>query len=395
MTDRLPAWLAASLFLALAQPGAAQIYTPTSAAPSAEVPAFTADATQQIATYGETVFRNYREAWARAVDLQAAVARLVVEPGAATLDSARAAWLAARPSYGESEAYRYYGGPIDAGKQDDFSFAPAGVEGLLNAWPLNEAYIDRIVAGKEPITRALLVRSNARDDEADVTTGFHAVEYLLWGRDTNADGPGARSAGEFAGAGDSARRREYLSVATDLLVSNLKTLVDAWEPGRENYRATFQRMDQATAVRNMLTGIATLTGFEMASERLATALDSGSQEDEQSCFSDNTHVDLLSNALGVANVYFGRYGGWQGKGLNELVAAANPDLNRYLEQRIEATVELARKLPRPFDRMLASPPGSPERQHAEQLVQSLQMQADLLKYAASALGVPIVIGDND
>jgi putative iron-regulated protein len=154
-------------------------------------------------------------------------------------------------------------------------------------------------------------------------------------------------------------------------------------------------MDQATAVRNMLTGIATLTGFEMASERLATALDSGSQEDEQSCFSDNTHVDLLSNALGVANVYFGRYGGWQGKGLNELVAAANPDLNRYLEQRIEATVELARKLPRPFDRMLASPPGSPERQHAEQLVQSLQMQADLLKYAASALGVPIVIGDND
>jgi len=56
--------------------------------------------------------------------------------------------------------------------------------------------------------RATLIERNARDDEADVTTGFHAIEFLLWGQDFNADGPGNRSARDFVGVGAAARRRE-------------------------------------------------------------------------------------------------------------------------------------------------------------------------------------------
>jgi putative iron-regulated protein len=361
-------------------------------------------AAPQIESYTELVYRNYRDAYAAARGLQDAVDRLVAAPDEATLEAARDAWLAARPSYGQTEAFRFYGGPIDAGKQDDLGFAPPGVEGLLNAWPLNEAYIDYVqgdpragLVGDErfPITRETLVRRNARDDEADVTTGYHAIEFLLWGQDLDADGPGHRSAADFVGDGTPARRRAYLKATVDLLVENLGTLVDAWSPGKQNYRALMLRMSPDVSLRNILTGISTLSGFEMASERLATALDSGSQEDEQSCFSDNTHVDLLANATGIENVYFGRYGDWQGTGLNELVAAANPDLDRYLEKQIRETVTLAGELDRPFDRILASPPGSPARVRAEALVKALQTQADLLKHAASALGVPIVIGDAD
>jgi putative iron-regulated protein len=364
---------------------------------------FTADATRQIATYGELVHRNYVAAYEAAVDLQTAVTRFVAEPNEVSLAAARAAWLASRPSYGQSEAFRFYGGPIDAGKQDD-SLAPTGIEGLLNAWPLNEAFIDYVRGSPDagliadeavPITRAMLVRKNARDDEADVTTGYHAIEFLLWGQDLDADGPGQRKADDFVGDGRAARRRTYLTVVTDLLVDNLRTLVDAWAPGQHNYRALTTGMSPATVVKNMLMGIATLSGFEMASERLATALDSGSQEDEQSCFSDSTDVDILANAIGVANVYFGEYGDYHGAGLNELVAAANPDLGRALEERIRETVELARGVDRPFDRTLASPPGSAARAKVEALIKSLQIQADLIKYAASALGVPILIGDND
>jgi putative iron-regulated protein len=53
-------------------------------------------------------------------------------------------------------------------------------------------------------------------------------------------------------------------------------------------------MNPSTGILNILTGVATLSGFELASERLATALDSGSQQDEQSCFNDSTHVDILA-----------------------------------------------------------------------------------------------------
>jgi putative iron-regulated protein len=348
-----------------------------------------------LETYAEIAYRSYRDAYGTALALSRAVDRLNAAPSDATLTAARRAWLASRPSYGQTEAFRFYGGPIDSGKLDEVGHAPAGLEGLLNAWPLNEGYIDAVVASDAPITRELLVRKNAQDDEADVTTGYHAIEYLLWGADRSADGPGDRTASDFRGAGAASRRRTYLRVATDLLVANLKALVDAWEPGRDNYRALLSRQQPATSLRNILTGIATLTGFELASERLGTALDSGSQEDEQSCFSDSTHVDILANALGVQDVYFGRYGAYQGVGLNALVRAANPDLNRYLEQRIRISVSLAQRIDKPFDRSLASPAGSPSRAKLEALVKALQMQADLLKQASSALRVPISLGDND
>jgi putative iron-regulated protein len=355
---------------------------------------FKADATRQLETYGEIVYRTYRDAHRAALELQKAVEQLIATPTPATLARARKAWLATRPSYGRSEAFRFYGGPIDAGKQDDFGSA-TGLEGLLNAWPLNEAFIDYVIQGSEPIAAQTLVRKNARDDEADVTTGFHAVEFLLWGQDRNPNGPGDRQVSDFVGEGSAKRRRTYLKAATDLIVEQLKTLVDAWAPKQQNYRAMLLKMQQATSVQNMLTGIATLCGFELASERLGTALDSSSQEDEQSCFSDSTHVDVLANAIGIENVYLGRYDGFRGAGLDQLVAAANPDLARYLAKQLHTTVELARQLDQPFDRTLASPEGSPQRARVEALVSSLQILADLLKQSAAALGVPILLGDND
>jgi putative iron-regulated protein len=405
--------LNAAWLLASALPASALAQSPAAPAPihaaavTAVVPGavdrFEADASRQLESYGELAYRTYSDAHRTGLALQRAIDRLITRPDAAALAVARKAWLAARPSYGKSEAFRFYGGPIDAGKQDDFGHGPAGLEGLLNAWPLNEAVIDYvhadpkagIIQGDGPITREALVSKNARDDEADVTTGYHAIEFLLWGQDESADGPGARKASDFTGEGVPARRRAYLKVVIDLLVDDLETLVNAWRPGHQNYRALLRQMKPGTGVRNILTGIATLSGFELASERLATALDSGSQEDEQSCFSDSNYADIVANAVGIENVYFARYGLWHGAGINLLVRAANPDLNRYLEQRIHATVALAQQLDQPFDRTLASPPGSPSRAKVEALVKAFQMQADLFKQAASALGVPIALGDAD
>jgi putative iron-regulated protein len=360
-------------------------------------------AKRQIASYGELAYRTYQDAYRTALQLQRAIDELIAKPNVASLARARATWLAARPSYGRSEAFRFYGGPIDGGKGDDRGSAPVGLEGLINAWPLDEAYIDYVEgspeagiinSGAEAITRASLAAKNARDDEADVTTGYHAIEFLLWGQDVDPNGPGNRSVGDFIGEGRAQRRRTYLKVATDMLVDQLKMLVDAWAPGQDNYRALMLHVDPATTLKNIMTGIATLSGFELASERIGTALDSGSQEDEQSCFSDATHLDIIANVIGIENVYFGRYGSWHGAGIDELVRKANADLARYLERRIRTTAALAQQLDAPFDRTLRTPLGSPERAKVEALVTSLQVQADLLKQAASALGVPIVLGDD-
>jgi putative iron-regulated protein len=352
-------------------------------------------------TYAELAYRAYTEAYESARHLQVAVSTFLDSPGDdadEALTHIRQAWLDSRPSYGRTEAFRFYEGPIDFGRRAD---GMQGPEPLINAWPVNEAYIDAVrgnpAAGiindaSVPITRDTLVERNARDDEADVTTGFHAIEFLLWGQDFNADGPGNRPASDFVGGGAAARRRAYLKVATDLLVENLKFVVDEWAPGQDNYRARFLAMERRESLAHMLTGIATLAGFEVAAERLATPLDSGSQEDEHSCFSDTTDLDIRANVAAIANVYFGRdAGGYSGAGLDTAVAAANPEINARIVEQLTTSLELVNAMDHPFDKTLATAPGSPQRAKVEALVTSLQTLARLFQVAGRVLGVNIVV----
>ena len=353
-----------------------------------------------IESYAELAYRSYNESYQSALKFQAEVDEFVKFPADDAdeeLSRLRQAWIDMRPAYGRTEVFRFYEGPIDFGKRADGTVGP---EPLLNSWPVNEAYIDYVEGQPKagivndpaiPITRATLVDRNARDDEADVTTGFHAIEFLLWGQDLDANGPGHRPARDFIGPGAAARRREYLKVATDLLVENLKFVVDEWTPGRDNYRAKFIAMDTRESVAHMLTGMATLAGFELAAERLATALDSGSQEDEHSCFSDTTHIDIAADVAGIADVYNGRAAGTQGAGLAAAIQAANPTIAERIAEQLATAQRLADSLDRPFDRTLASPPGSASRQKVEALVTALQTLARLFKVAGTVLGVNIVV----
>jgi putative iron-regulated protein len=353
-----------------------------------------------VASYAEAAYRSCDAAYQTARRFQKRVDEFVQAPANhpdEALEHLRQAWIDMRPSYGRTETFRFYEGPIDFGKRPDGSVGP---EPLLNAWPLNEAYIDYVNGNPGagiindpavPITRATLVEHNARDDEADVTTGFHAIEFLLWGQDTDTNGPGHRPARDFVGAGAAQRRRQYLKVTTDLLVENLKFVVDEWAPGRDNYRARFIALDTRDSVAHMLTGMATLAGFEVAAERLGTPLDSGSPEDEQSCFSDTTDLDIQADVAGIAAAYHGRSPNYQGASLAAAVAAVNAPVATRIDEQIATSIRLAAALDHPFDRTLATAPGSPQRQKVEALVSALQSLARLFKLAGMVLGVKIVV----
>lgn len=357
------------------------------------------NAEPQIDTYATLVHRSYLAAREKAVAMRQAIDAFLARPNDKTLLDARVAWLEARQPYGETEAFRFYEGPIDRVDPDTNE---AGPEGRLNAWPLNEAFIDGVKGNPHsgiihdtdvPITAEALTERNAVSDEKNVTTGYHAIEFLLWGQDFNPDGPGQRPASDFE-PGDPIRerRRQYLKVVTDLLIDDLKSLVDAWGPNREdNYAAQFRALDDREALRRILTGLATLSGFELASERIAVPLDSGDQEDEHSCFSDNTHNDYIANQRGIMNVYFGEVGTYSGDGINALVDRIDPSLNQQIESRLLLTMRLIEALDYPIDQVLASEPGSPGRQKLEKVVTSLQAQADLFVQLGERLGVPVVI----
>lgn len=284
-----------------------------------------------VATYADIAHAMYGDALSAAEALRAAVKRLVAEPTEANLKAARQAWLAARVPYQQTEGLRF-GNPL----VDKW-------EGRVNAWPLDEGLIDYVAesygktSDENPaytlnvianpkfklgtktidasrITKTLLSETlhEAQGVEANVATGYHAIEFLLWGQDLNGTGPGAgnRPASDFdvkaCTGGHCDRRAAYLTVATDLLIDDLKEMVAAWAPGGAA-RASIVKKRDSDGLATILTGLGSLSYGELGGERTKLGLLLHDPEEEHDCFSDNTHNSHYYDQVGMIALYNGAY----------------------------------------------------------------------------------------
>lgn len=320
-----------------------------------------------LATYSDIALAKYEDALATAKALDAAVEAFLSAPSEATLATARSAWKASRIPYQQTEAYRF-GNPI----VDDW-------EGRVNAWPLDEGLIDYVDAsyGSESDDNTLYTANvianpaieingskvdasaitptflsgtlqEAGGIEANVATGYHAIEFLLWGQDLNGTGPGAgdRPFTDFDAAnctgGNCDRRAEYLGAATDLLVADLEEMVANWRAGGAA-RANLLEGEPSAGLAAILTGLGSLSYGELAGERMKLGLLLHDPEEEHDCFSDNTHVSHLYDAVGIRNVYHGSYtridgSVVEGPSIADLVKEADPALDAELSAKLDATV---------------------------------------------------------
>lgn len=351
--------------------------------------------TDVIEHYADGVHQSYAASLTSAKEMDTAVDAFVADPTDATLQTAKDGWLAARDDYGPTEAFRFYGGPIDDVED--------GPEGLINAWPLDEAYIDYVdgdaKAGviNDPeqyptIDAELLTSLNEQGGEANISTGWHAVEFLLWGQDLDENDPGKRPVTDYTTADNAERRGQYLTVASDLLIEHLQTLVDAWAPDEDNYRAEFVELEPNEALTNIITGIGTLSKGELAGERMNVAYTERSEEDEHSCFSDNTTADIVGNAQGIANVLTGDYpGAEEGPGLYDLFADADEELTEQLRGEAEAALDDAGSIEAPFDQYLREgvPDDDPGRVAILDTIEALETQADTIVALAEQLDISV------
>ncbi len=306
---------------------------------------------------------NIRLAYAATVDavgdLDGAIDAFIAAPSAATLAAARTAWIDARRPYRPTEVFRFYGGPIDDPADER--------EPRINAWPLDEAYIDHVdgdetagiindPVGFPTLDAAALSAANFVDGESNVMVGWHhAIEFLLWGQDLSTDGPGDRPHTDYLDGGtafEPDRRRAYLGVVSDLLLADVAHVAGRWDVATGDYTAVFE-VDAVATLTRMLTGMGTLAASELSGERMLTAYENKDQEDEHSCFSDTTLDDILGNATGLQDVYLGRgYGGVDGPGLDELVAARDPDLDARVRAELAAVIDAIDAIPGPFDQAI-------------------------------------------
>lgn len=348
-----------------------------------------------VLNYSKTVHAVYTDCVTASKELREGIRSFLANPSAATLATARRSWIKARQPYLQSEVFRYYAGPIDDGD---------GPEPLLNSWPLDELYIDAgeggdggIVAHEKAypvIDAALVTRLNLEEGEKNISCGWHAIEFLLWGQDTSATGPGDRPFTDYTTAPFANRRGQYLLACADLIVTQLEDLVKQWAPDKlGNYRAIFEEgYDQS--IERILTGVIFLSGNELAGERLQVAWDTREQEEEHSCFSDTTHQDLTYDAVALRNVYHGQYvridgTAVSGPGLRQLAELAQPELVPELDAIIEGTVAAAKALPVPFDQAILGDDDSPGRRAVLKVITAAEAQSALLRRFARALQIQI------
>ncbi|GAB5432931.1 MAG: imelysin family protein [Epibacterium sp.] len=350
--------------------------------------AFATSKGEVLTNYANIAEAKYEDSLITAKTLQAAVGALIDAPSAETLAAAKKAWLAARVPYQQTEVYRFGNAIVD-----DW-------EGKVNAWPLDEGLIDyvdasyggptdenaaavlNVVANPDfslsgqaidasEITPELLAETLHEADgvEANVATGYHAIEFLLWGQDLNGTehGAGARAwtdyaTGEDCTNGNCDRRGAYLKAATDLLVSDLEWITAQWAEGGAARAEVLS--DENAGITAILTGMGSLSYGEQAGERMRLGLMLNDPEEEHDCFSDNTHNSHYYDGLGIQNVYLGEYvrvnGALvSGAALADLVEAADPALNSELTAKLATTmmklgrIKTAAEAGFSYDQMLA------------------------------------------
>ncbi|UBM57943.1 peptidase m75, imelysin [Marinilongibacter aquaticus] len=352
--------------------------------------------------YADIVYANYLDAYNTAVALQEAIDALVQSPSESSLEAAKEAWLAAREPYGQTEAFRFAGGPID---DED------GPEGLLNAWPLDESYIDYVYDPNADelvytgiindldtyptLSKELLESLNESGGEENISVGYHAIEFLLWGQDLTAPAekePGMRPYTDFTTAENADRRKTYLTAVVDLLLEDLQEMVDEWNPQASgNFRETFLAMSADEAIKHILTGIGTLSKSELAGERIFTAYDNRDQEDEHSCFSDNTDRDIRLNAEGIANVINGTYTKVDGSAVSgtsflELLSVVDGDFRNELGTQLANTVNAVDATASPFDFAISDDSTRPQVLDA---VMQLRTLGDQIAEIGTKLGISV------
>ena len=377
-----------------------------------------------LKTYADIAEAGYQDSVTAAKALKSSVDMLVNEPSETNLMAARAAWRKARIPYMQTEVFRF-GNKI----VDDW-------EGKVNAWPLDEGlidYVDTTSYGADPeanayyavnviantslkaggktidastINKALLSDTlhEVGGVEANVATGYHAVEFLLWGQDLNGTGPGAgaREASDFdtknCTNGNCDRRAQYLTVVTDLLIDDLDWMAAQWSKDGAARKAVTS--DEEAGLTTILTGMGSLSYGEMAGERIKLGLMLHDPEEEHDCFSDNTHNSHYFNVVGIRNVYTGSYTRPDGSkvfgpSISDLVKEKSADIDSGLRKAIDETISRLQTMvdraenKERYDQMLAL--GNSEGNAVIQAVSDgLVAQTKQIEKAVAALGLSAI-----
>ena len=372
-----------------------------------------------LVNYSNIAEAKYKDALILAKEMHSSIEKFMNNTNESNFIAVKDSWLKARTIYQQTEVFRF-GNPL----VDDW-------EGKVNAWPLDEGLIDyvdntnyypsendfsnfNVIANKKLKVEGELIDASVINpkllsnklheiggNEANVATGYHAIEFLLWGQDLNGNesGSGNRPYTDFdleACTNDNCdRRREYLVAASQLLIEDLQYIQSVWSP--EGQARLDLLNDQKNGLKRILIGMGSLSYGELAGERMKLGLMLHDPEEEHDCFSDNTHNSHYYNVVGINNVFLGKYKSLDGKvvsgpSISSLLSEVDNGLNKKTKKSIKNTLKSMKKIVKSANKgvtydMLIAEGNEKGNKLIQNAVDSLIKQSKNIELAAAALNI--------
>ena len=372
-----------------------------------------------LVNYSNIAEAKYKDALILAKEMHISIEKFMNNTNESNFIDVKDSWLKARTIYQQTEVFRF-GNPL----VDDW-------EGKVNAWPLDEGLIDyvdntnyypsendfsnfNVIANKKlkvegelsdaSVINPKLLSNTLHEiggNEANVATGYHAIEFLLWGQDLNGNesGSGNRPYTDFdleACTNDNCdRRREYLVAASQLLIEDLQYIQSVWSP--EGQARLDLLNDQKNGLKRILIGMVSLSYGELAGERMKLGLMLHDPEEEHDCFSDNTHNSHYYNVVGINNVFLGKYKSLDGKvvsgpSISSLLSEVDSGLNKKTKKSIKNTLKSMKKIVKSANKgvtydMLIAEGNEKGNQLIQNAVDSLIKQSKNIELTAAALNI--------
>lgn len=292
----------------------------------------------------------------KAAELDKAVDILTSKPSDVNLKAAQKAWIETRSPWEQGETFAF--GPAEA----------LGYDGDLDDWPVNQTDVTAVLKSKDKITPEYVAKKLQTTQK-----GFHTIELLLFGENNN------KKAAQFM-----PRELELLKSLTKAFQQTATDLETSWTQGVDGKPAYRQVLATAgtssnsiyptskAAIEEIIQGMIGCLD-EVANEKIGKPLKTKQNITFESRFSHNSLGDFKNNILGVQNAYLGKIsnGAASENSIGSLVAKADPQLDRQVQQEITTAIAALDAIPNPIEPKISTSETTTKMQSAQQAIQTL------------------------
>ncbi len=272
------------------------------------------------------------------------------------LTNSRENWKVAYDAYHQLGPFRFH-------SESTLTPLMSDAELQLSLYVTNPAYIDvtsqDATSGIIPdeatypqILTQVLTDAHLAGGPENVSLGFHALEFILWGEDNSASGPGNRLVSDFGGTSTNNRRKEYL-VTVNYLNNAYVNATDA-----EAYINAFKKLTYKEQLQTMLSGVYRFVKDDLAGKSIKTPYDMMDQQFEESPYSDNSLNDLKSKLNSTRNFLTGsQFSGTNGYFLIDYIAFKSQDNADKITRLLEDIDSQLTGITVAFDQAVVDPAG--------------------------------------